>query len=570
MLKLNKYSPIDFDKYMEHLDYLGFLYYELESMSYIQRRMDQEISTMADLVYRTMLECSAGKVIGTSRQNVIRFLTGFQGVPESLLLSTKKDSNNGKTYSTFSIDEKHLSKVYDRGYAKEFIDYYLKYKSKVAKHGLIKSCISQFQESGGIVNNKGKKLYKVTHNIKQNGTLRTYYSQFSHQQLAKEALVSIGVPDGYTIVKGDFAQSDLKIVYNMLLRDRSNLDIMYRHADSYEGMARIVEGSSFNLEKFKEERPLYKENTLAPVYGAESAVTEEAQRVVNNVNSLLETLPIYNKFKNRIKRKVDCNLPVVVTTYFGNKIEIESTFKGPKEVVDAALNAPAQAGTSEIIVACANAIMDRFAEHGVTEENGGIYLYLNRHDELVFLINNKYLEYCWIFQDTEDILVDDWMPLKIEFSYSDNYAIDNPIIDNLCKSYYKDVEPVNINALIEKGKNCEYFIPCEDTLVLYVGTYSDGGKTVICFLNKDTGKITYKEVNSESADIIINSIVQILSEKRNELFNKDITSVCVYTTLVVEDSSISKGIPIVFKRDFEDSIYRKVQGLALDKYDEVN
>jgi len=569
MLRLNKYSEIDFDEYVRHLEHLGFLYYEYDSMSFVQRKMEQEIFTISDLVYRTMLECTAGKVIGTSRNNVIRFLTGFMGVPESLLYSQKRDSDSGETITTLSIDEKHLSKVYDKGYAKEFIDYYLSLKSKIAKNGYIKSCMSQFQDSGGIKNSKGNVLYKVTHSISQNATLRTYYKQFSHQQLAREALVSIGVPDGYTIVKGDFAQSDLKIVYNMLLRDKSNIDIMYNCEDSYEGIARICEGSEFNIEKFKEERHLYKENTLAPVYGAESAVTTDAQKIVNNVNSMLQTLPVYNEFKNRIKRKVECGLPVYVTTYFGNKIEIESTFKGSKEVIDAALNAPAQAGTSEIIAACANAIMRRFAKHGITADNGGIYLYLNRHDELVFLLNNKYLEYSWIFQDTEDILVDDWMPLKIEFSFSDNYAIDNPVIDNLCKSYYKEMEPLNVKQLIEKGRNCEFFIPCEDTLVLYCGTYSEGDRTVICFVNKDTDKVTYKEVNTSNADQLVKSIVQMMSEVRMDLFDKDITSVCIYTTLVVEDTSISKGIPVVFKRDFEDDMYRRVHELAHEKFNET-
>ena len=369
-------------------------------------------------------------------------------------------------------------------------------------------------------------------------------------------------PAGYTLVKGDFAQSDLKIVYNMMLKDPSNLDIMYNYPDSYEGISRVVEGPMFNKEKFLEERHLYKQNTLAPIYGAESSESFEGQRIVNNINDYLKTLSVYSEFKKRIEKRIETGLPVYVRTYFGNEVPIDSTNRSPKDVMHAALNAPVQTGTSEIVIACANAIMDKFAENGITEENGGIYLYLNRHDELIFMINNDYLNYSWIFQECEDILVDDWMPLKIEFSYSDNYIVPNDNLDRLCKSSYKRKEPINISELITKAKSSEFFIPCDDTLRLALGCVVGKDKSVVSLLNVD--KNTYKVMDIDTTDLneIVKYVLLKIGGKKAELLKDDVTSVIVYTDLVLQDVSFNAGLPVLFKTKFNDSMYRQAKMLA--------
>lgn len=559
-LKLTKYSPIDMQKYLNHLSYLGFVYYDLNGLSFNSRKMQQEVSTLKQQVTDMIRECSGGVLHNGSKYNVEQLLTRYKGIPESMLL----DRKTGKV----SLEKNKLTRAYERGFAKEFISLYLYFTSVRAKSGLLASAVSKCDYSD-VVSNDGAPLAKVTHNIKESANLRTYYNDFNHQQLSEEALKCMKAPKGYFLVMGDFEQSDLKITYNMTLRDAGNIDIMFRCKDSYEGISRVVEGDEFSQEKFKTERPLYKENTLATVYGAQSASSKEGARVVNNMKNYLSTLPVYNEFKSRIEKRIDTGLPVTVRTYFGNTISINAE-KDSKGILDAALNAPSQTGTSEIVIACANAIMDKFTERGITEENGGIYLYLNRHDELIFLIKDEHLAHCDIFQECQDILVDDWMPLRIEFSYSDNYIIPNEYIDRLCKSCYKDLESIDVQSLIDNAKDSEFFIPCEDTLRLCVGVAREEGRSVLSFYNLDSENITYHEVGSSDKNDLVNAVCKIIGSKKTELFKNDVTAVLVYTDLLLHDQSIMSGLPIVFKINYNDAIYRKAQMAAEYKLKELN
>lgn len=556
MLRLNRNSKVDFDKYLSNLSYMGSVYYNLDKITYPLSRSVLLRNSLSDYIYRFLLESSGGRTVGIKRDSIIGYLTNVCKVPKSMLEARKNDGD-GVYYST-SIDAKHLEAVRDRGFAVEFIDMWLKYTSLTSQIGLIEGLIRRRDFDNTLKNSKGQTLYGVGHEINYSDAYRTYYKNFSHQQVPRSYLTALDAPAGYTMVKGDFEQSDLKIVYNLLLKDKSNVDIMFRYPDSYEGVARLVEGDSFDLEVFKENRNLYKQNTLSPVYGGTSATTKQAQDVIDRVNNYLGTLNVYQEFRKRIERKIDCNLPVVVNTYFGNSIEI-SGFKNHKQIMDTALNVPGQAGTSEVVVMCANSIMDKFAECGITQENGGIYLYLNRHDELVFLVKNEHLDHSWIFQDHEDIIIEGWMPLKISFSFSDNYSIDNDEVDRLAKSYYKELEPINVDKLINDALNTEYFIPCEDTKIYYIGTHSEDGRTCIVFLDEELNVEMAREVNSENKDVVLSSIINIIGQNHIELRENNFTSVCIFTTLVLEEVSAMKGLPIIFKSSFSDKVYMTCQ-----------
>lgn len=560
MLRLTKDSQIDIIKYMGHLEKLGYLYYDRAMLDVEYRRAVQQISTLQYLVTQHIKECSGGVIHDSSLHSVRQFLIQARGVPESILTDRKTGNP--------SVAAKRREKAFSKGFAREFIRLYDEYSSTKSINGFTKSALMACRTSEE-VDYEGKPLSKVSHNINENGTLRTYYRDYNHQQLSKPVRKAIKVPDKYVMVCGDFEQSDLKIVYNMMLRDRSNLDVMYRTKDSYKGIAALVEGHSFDEERFREERPLYKENTLAPIYGGESSASSEGNRVVQNVSQYLTTLPVYNTFKKRLEKRIESRLPVTVRTYFGNQVTIDSSNKSPKEVLNAALNSPAQTGTSEIVIACGNAIMDRFAQHGITSENGGIYLYLNIHDELVFMIHEDYLPYTWIFQENEDILVDDWMPLKIAFGYSRAYMTEDEELDALCKSYYKPQESIDINSLIEKGKTAEFFIPCDNTIRLAIGHATKGDQTVIAFYNVDSGTMSFNLVGSSSKNVILDSVVKIITQNRSMYYQNDITACIAYTDLLMDDAIVSSGIPISFKVSFSDSFFRNATQAATDKLDEL-
>lgn len=554
-LRLNKYSPIDVDKYLNHLSYLGFIYYDLQVLSHTSNLMKQEVNTLSYLVAQYVKECSGGILHSHSKANVEDLLMNYKGVPSGLLLD-KKTGN-------YSLSKDKLSKVYDRGFAKEFISMYLDYTSTRHKSGLLASAVSNCYDTDA-KSTIGHDLYKIYHKINVNGTLRTYYHDYNHQQFPKTAMQALYAPSGYVMVKGDFEQSDLKITYNMTLKDPKNVDVMYRCPDSYEGIARIVEGSDFNKERFVEERKIYKQNTLSSSYGGNTASTEQEKKIIDRVNRYLADLPVYQEFKSRILKRIETGLPLNVTTYFGNQITINEE-KNPIETLHAALNAPSQTGTSEIVIACGNAIMDKFAEKGITQENGGIYLYLNRHDELVFLIKEEFIPYCYLFQECEDILVDDWMPLRIEFSYSDNYQIPNDDLNRLCKSYYREKEEIDVDALIAKAKTSEYFIPCENTLRLCISDSKTDSSTILAFYNVDSEKVTYHEIGSVDPNVVISGICKIIGAKKNDLVKKGYTAVLVYTDLVLSDKSVMSGLPLIFKTNFDASYLKRAKYLAEEK-----
>ena len=60
-------------------------------------------------------------------------------------------------------------------------------------------------------NGAGQTLYGIGHTIQFSDAFRTYYSEFSHQQVPKQFLTALDAPAGYTMVKGDFLKYDGKL-----------------------------------------------------------------------------------------------------------------------------------------------------------------------------------------------------------------------------------------------------------------------------------------------------------------------------------------------------------------------
>lgn len=575
MLKISRKDVVDFkedyESYLGELSKLGFIYYDKEDLVEMKRKADNSLMGLKSYTHLLMRECTGGDLVLADRASMIKYLTDHLNVPEHLLTKTSKDSY-GDTKYTVSVDAKTMAKVQSKGYKSDLIDHYLEITSGKIKNGLIgtaiKSCIPSDK-----VSHDGAPLYKVFHNITPNETLRTYYSDFNHQQLGHN-VTAMKSPSDYIMVKGDFAQSDLKIAYNMLLRDKSNIDLFYKTPDSYKAVAKEVEDDEFSEESFKENRPVYKVYTLAPLYGGVDSVDEESKFVIDGVVSWLETLPVYVEFRNRIQKRIDCNLPVNVKSYFGNVItRYPSTNKRGKsdnDVMNQCLNAPIQTGTSEIVTFCGNSIMKQFKELGVTSEDGGVYCYLNRHDELVFLLHKDHIDKSYVFQQNENILVDDWMPLRIEFEFTTSYTERNEEIDNLCKSYYKEPEVIDVQSLIEQGKSGNYYIPCEDTLELNIGVHRGEGSSIICMENEKSGRITYLEINTTDTSEILDAITSNVTSKSDDLFRNDVTAVHIRTSIIVTGYDVFTTMPIVFNPQIVEADFRRLTHMAREKYEEIN
>ena len=105
-------------------------------------------------------------------------------------------------------------------------------------------------------------------------------------QIPKDYAKFISVEEGYFLAWGDFAQADLRIAYNLLLRNEENYGLMASVTDKYEGIARLVADANnepFDYEKFKAERNLYK------VYVLERSALKEKRKKVTLLKSYTDT-----------------------------------------------------------------------------------------------------------------------------------------------------------------------------------------------------------------------------------------------------------------------------------------
>lgn len=561
MLRLSRNSVIDFEKYKRHLSYLGFIYYDMDYISKRLTVMQEQLDTMRYLLNVYVRECSGDVILNADNTGVRKFLINYRSVPENLLYTRVKGEYKP------SISKEVLSRVRDMGYAVDFIDLYLDFTSLRTKTGLVRSVLYKCRESD-TTSQDGSALYKVTHRFQENGTMRTYYNDFNHQQLDKDDLKALKAPKGYTLVTGDFAQSDFKIAYNMLLRDPSNIDTMFRYKDSYEAIARVLEGPNFSKEKFKEDRNVYKKCSLAPLYGAKSASTIKEKNITNMMGEYYNTLKPYKTFKNNIQKRMKLGLPIVIRTYFGTEVMVNTYGKQAANVLNSYLSAPCQTGTSEVVIACANSIMDKFAEYGITEENGGIYLAYNKHDELMFYLKNEHLQYSWIFQDNQNIVVDGWMPLQIEFSFSDIYGVPNDEIDKTFKSMYKEETPLNVDELIAEAEKADFFIPCEGVLEIAIGHYFDydNGRTIIAMIDLATDSVVYNEIMSVDPEKVVQSIILLINRNAENLKRNNITASIVYSTLMNVDKTFGGEVIVGFKCNYDNGLFNRANKLVSDKF----
>lgn len=560
MLMLDRNSKVDFAKYKRHLGYLGFIYYDIEYLHKRVNFMQERLDTMRYLLNVYVRECSDNTIINADSAGIRKLLINYKGVPENLLYV-----RDGRSYKP-SINKQVLSRVRDLGKAVDLIDLFLEYTSLRTKTGLVRKAFFKCKDSD-VVANDGSPLCEVSHKFEENGTLRTYYSDFNHQQLDYEDLKALKAPKGYSIVVGDFAQSDFKIAYNMLLRDPSNIDTMFRYKDSYEAIARILEGTNFNKEQFVEDRKIYKKCSLAPLYGGKGAFTEKENKITHMMGDYFNSLKPYASFKDNIVKRMKLGLPIVVKTFFGTEVMVNTYGKLDNNILNSYLSAPCQTGTSEVVILCANAIMDRFAEFGITEENGGIYLAYNKHDELVFYLKNEYMNYSWIFQENKDIIVDGWMPLEIEFDFTDRYGVPNDQIDKMFKGYYKDQPPLDVDKLIDNAEKAEFFIPCEGVLEVVVAHHVDvaNDRTVIAMLDVATEEVKYTEISTSDLNKVVESIVLLINRNAEYLKSKNVTAAIVYSTLLTYDKSYGSEITVGFKTSFDADLFLKANRLLQDK-----
>jgi hypothetical protein len=420
---------------IEGTTYDGHIYIDDELINkLLQTAIDDRDSL--EFHARNVMKINSGlECMSLDRDTLLRYLMNFENCPRWRF---QKRGVQG-----LSLDMgKVLSPLYNGGYAQEFLDVYMNYsscKSQVSSVGNLITRLYDCDKKG----HDGKVLKKAMFNVNQRVNLRYNYSNNDIISSIPSKFKSVITCDeDHVLVWGDFAQSDFRIAYSLLLHDRYNEKFMLNCDDMYEAMARLLADynkEEFDYSKFKEERDIYKVYTLQTIYGTSTTTDDKAQHFITQLSKYLnDACPRYKEYKSRLKTRLNLDLPIIIHSYFGHTETIPSDKKDENRVIDFALNSPIQTGTSELIILTCNKIIEQFRNLGYDEND--VSLYMVRHDEPIFLISKNALKDLWVFNNASLIQVDDWVPIRLDFSIGKSYTVKDEELTLLMEKTFKENE----------------------------------------------------------------------------------------------------------------------------------
>lgn len=543
MFKFNQGVFVDVDTYNDRLHKNGYILYDRKKMQDIYYYENAQLYTYCELAKDVMCHHSNGFHSSLDRMQIFNFLTKYERCPRHYFVKRNKEGEE-----SISIEmKKVLDKLLSNGYATEFLDYYKHYQSYKSSCGTIKKLLDECIEIGG-KSNTGKQLHAIYYDVNVQQNLRFNYRDRDIVALPKAYSNTFTVEDGYFLVWGDFAQSDFRIAYNLLLRDKNNLEIMTKTEDKYEGLARLVaesEGTDFDINKFKSMRDLYKTLTLSCMYGTRDSIEKNKKHFVDMISKFLDTCPKYVEYEKRIEDRKELGLPFTVQSYFGHQEIINpNSYKG--DILYKALNTPIQSGTSEVVILTVNKILDIFYDLGYTEDD--ISVYMVRHDEPIFKVSEKVKKDLWVFNQASTIIIDNWIPLKIDFSCGYYYKEeDKNLMSEMKKTYVQHLDKID---MFKPDDDVKEYYPLNPVLHLsiYYEKLKEYSIITICDIEKDLADI--KLIKTTDDEVIRQFIYSKFNEIENNSFKDDYFSVVIYNNyyddeLFVNNRTFFKLIKII-------------------------
>ena len=523
MYKFTKTDRVDLEEYEAYLKTNKYLYYDRTAtalqMEYMRCVSGAENQRATDIAFKR----SGGTILELGRESVYHYLTRFENCPDHYFGSKNSQSD-------FSLDKKRvLEKLYANGYAREFLDSYMLSRSLKSKVGGVASIVNACTVEACKASD-GRTLCRIPYDVNPQKNLRFNYNSFDIiSQIPKEFCHNICAPDGYFLVWGDFAQSDFRIAYNVLLRSRENDEVMRKYQDKYEALARLVaktNGLEFDEDEFKRDRVLYKTLTLATIYGMSDSVVQRESEFIHNLQRFLDTCPKYTEYKRRIQQRKELGLPITVQSYFGYEDTVAVTCGGGSEIEHDLLNRPIQSGTSEIVILTVNHLLHTFYSLGYTEEDFSVYYV--RHDEPIFLVKKTALKDMWVFKQFTQLLIDDWIPLQLDFKYGYAYTIpDEELEQKVVDVCGKNLDKIDFYASGETV-DTDYY-PISPALFIYMHAIQveAGGFTVVSFHDAVQNAYTVMKIDSLDNDEIFEAIRARLNACEKKIFDVGYRGICV-------------------------------------------
>lgn len=514
-------EPIDFEKYHDRLSDPGFIWIEKQRLERARAKYLAESAVMETMAKDKMKQKSAGEYPFLTKGAIINYLMSIERCPRHYF--ELKGRNEA------SLDMKRcLVPLMENGYAQEFLEYYMEHRSLKSKANNLKSVIDGLNNEQ--IMDQGYMANQLSFRVVPSANFRFNYADANIiSQIPKKDTGCIVAPSEYCLVWGDFAQSDLRIAYNLFMRSPENDKVMSAYDDKYEALARIVSkslGQEFNLEKFKQDRKLYKRLTLATVYGTRASQVKEEDKFIKTLTQFLLKCPKYVEYYNSLVVYHRLALPIIVKTYFGNE-QMTPVFHKESDTVNRGLNCPVQSVTSEVVVMTVDKILQEFYDRGYSEDD--VKVYLVRHDEPVFLVREEAMKDSWIFQQYSKIFVDGWSPLALDFEAGYHYGESTEALMNLmAQSAEQNREKISVLHETENGENL--YFPVEPVLKLSVSTFFVGEKAVFAVYNENENKVHYGIAGTSNID-------DVLLVVRQKLHNVDLKK--QYRGIVVLNTNYS-------------------------------
>lgn len=527
MYKFSRGNKVDADVYKAHLKKNGKIYYDRNATELQKNYMECTAGAEKVRATEVMFNHSGGRIVQLNRDSIYNFLVNYERCPDHYFYANAKSKS-------FSLDKKKvLSKLLANGYAQEFLDHYNAHRSLQQKAGDVNSILSTCSHVTAQTRD-GRDLCEIPYDVNQQKNERFNYRQFDIiAQIPKEFCHNICAPAGYFLAWGDFAQSDFRIAYNLLLRSEENDRVMSAYSDKYEALARLIAESNneqFDEEKFRKERDLYKQLTLATMYGTRDSVVSQEREFIRKLVKFLYTCPKYVEYEKRLHARQTLGLPIIVESYFGYEETIAIQCNNPAGTINDALNSPIQSGTSEIIILTVNQILEEFFKLGCTEDDVSVYYV--RHDEPIFLIKESIMKDVWVLNQFSQILVDDWIPLNLNFEFGYAYKVKDPGLERSVREVYM----LNLNkiSVIQHGSKIDedyYPVKCVFTLFMHY-VHVGSGKTVAAFVHEESNSYYAMLIESDDETEIQNAIRILLSESESRIRASGYNGVCVISNFI--------------------------------------
>lgn len=482
MLKIDKVHSMD-----EYLDLL-----KGSSTIYIDR------AKLEDALYEARYLCDDFKRLTSLQMSIESSGLYYTVVPINILdmlydLGVDVDKYQKRTKTkNMSLDINNVvDPMIEHGIQPELLGYYKLHRSYKTYAGFLDKLWTSQGKSK--VCSDGRVILSYSTNIQERQNLRVYYKDIAVVSIPKRYSEIITTPgDGYHIAWCDYPQADWRFAYNLFIKDPSNVGIMEKVDDAYEGLARIIEKEEFDPEEFKSSRQDYKVNCLSVFYGSHNT-----HPIPTAMRDYFMSREKYKRYVYELEQLQQFHLPIPCTSYFGYTQLLPESNRSDL-FLNKGLNTPIQTFTSHIVNETVFGILERFWNLGYTKDD--INIYFVRHDEPLFLFKDTCLKDAWIFEECSKIYIPGFTPIVLNFQFGDNYQCPSEYLENAVKQNIESNRHRITTYADEEGSDSirDDYTPVPSAESAKITFFKENGKTKVVFYDswRNESKALYTDKES--------------------------------------------------------------------------